>query len=103
MSCQPVPVFVDLGWYLPGRGCAAPVLTPDQVTALKARIAALELQLDQAMLGFQVRVSVDQNGERLEFTGVSIDKLRNYIETLKSQLPDYCPTGRIARPMQFLF
>lgn len=101
MSCANPPVFVDLGFFRPG--CTNPPLTPSEVIALKARIAALELQVDKIMMGFQVRVSVDQNGERLEFSTVSVDKLKNYIETLKARLPDYCAQGRIARPMQFLF
>lgn len=100
-GCLPA-VYVDLGWLGPvRRGCRQPSLTPDEIAALKARITTLETQLDQIMMGMQVRVTVDQNGERLEFSGVNINTLKAYIESLKARLPGYCPT--VARPIGFLF
>lgn len=103
MSCGDVIVGLP---FLARRGCSQPALSPADQATLKARIATLQEALDQMMMGFQVRVSVDQNGERLEFGGASIPQLKAYIQTLQSQLPDYCPVGGVggvARPMQFLF
>lgn len=38
------------------------------------------------MIGGSVRVTVDQNGERVEFTSANAARLKAYIEHLKQQL-----------------
>lgn len=103
MSCGDLVVLP----FIARTGCCQPPLTPDEQAALRTRIATLQLALDQMYLGYRVTVSVDQNGERLEFAGgTSTAQLKAYIQTLSALLPDYCPVGGVggvARPMQFLF
>lgn len=107
MTCQDQngEVFVGLP-FIARAGCRQPALSPTDQQALKDRIGKLQLALDQLMMGYQVRVTVDQNGERLEFGSVSVIQLKNYIQSLQAQLPGYCPTGAggaVAAPMRFWF
>lgn len=62
------------------------VLTADQRTLLETRLTEAENAYHKIMLGGGVRVVVDQNGERVEFTAANAQRLNSYIFSLKSQL-----------------
>lgn len=53
---------------------------------LRARLEAAELAYHDLVLGGAVKVVVDQNGERIEYTAVNRGNLLAYIQYLKSQL-----------------
>lgn len=71
-------------------------LTPEQRTLYQARLTEAETALHDIMLGGSVRVFVDQNGERVEYTATSADRLRAYIMNLRVSLG--LPSG-IVGPM----
>lgn len=102
MSCG--DIFVSFPFK---PGCCQRPLTPLEQANLRVQIAQLQLALTQKMIGQSVTVTVDQNGERVEFgAGGTVAQLKAYIQTLMSMLPDYCPVGGIggvARPIGFLF
>lgn len=49
-------------------------------------LADAEAAYHKLMTGRSARVFVDSNGERVEYTAASADKLANYIRSLKQQL-----------------
>lgn len=61
-------------------------LTPERRIILQARLDAAEAAYDKLMSGKAVRVLVDQNGERLEFTPANASRLAAYIVDLQTQL-----------------
>ena len=68
---------------------------------LASRVSEAQAALHQLATGKMVRVVVDQNGERVEFTMVNIGTLRAYIADLMAQ-----QTGAdslVRRPLRFLF
>lgn len=69
------------------------VLTTEQRAVLTTRLAEAQAAYHSLMLGGQVKVVVDQNGERVEYQQSSIPKLVGYIATLQSQLGIGCPAG----------
>jgi len=73
-------------------------LTPEERTLLAGRLAEAEQSLHELMIGQQARVFVDQNGERVEYSMASADRLRAYIASLKQLLG--LRTG-IAGPLNF--
>ena len=60
-------------------------------------LASAEEAYNTLMLGGSVRVTVDQNGERVEFTAANADRLNKYILTLRYQLGLQCvaPPGGV--------
>ena len=52
---------------------------------LDEKIAEAEAAMHDLATGKQVRVVVDQSGERIEFTASSAARLRGYVEDLKAQ------------------
>lgn len=52
---------------------------------LDEKIAEAEAAMHDLATGKQVRVVVDQSGERIEFTVSNASRLKGYIEDLKSQ------------------
>lgn len=70
-------------------------------TTTQARLAEAEAALHRLITGQMVRVVVDQNGERVEFTMTNIERLRAYIAELKALLAGVDPMVR--RPMGFIF
>lgn len=62
-------------------------------TLLQTRLADAEAQYHALMTGKQVKVFVDQNGERVEYGAASSLKLAAYIEELKRQLGVCRPAG----------
>ena len=61
-------------------------LTPERRIILQARLDAAEAAYDKLMSGKAVRVLVDQNGERIEFTPANAARLAAYIVDLQTQL-----------------
>lgn len=59
---------------------------------LQARLEEAETALHQIELGQGVRVFVDQNGERIEYTASNRTSLKAYIRSLKFQI-DNCSEG----------
>ena len=53
---------------------------------MQARLDAAEAAYDKLMSGKAVRVLVDQNGERIEFTPANAGRLAAYIVDLQTQL-----------------
>ena len=53
---------------------------------MQARLDAAEAAYDKLMSGKAVRVLVDQNGERIEFTPANASRLAAYIVDLQTQL-----------------
>lgn len=72
-------------------------LTPEERAVLEQRLAEAEAALHSLNLGTQARVIVDQNGERVEFSGANAARLRAYIEELKIALGKKTVVG----PMNF--
>jgi hypothetical protein len=94
------PQFFDL--FCPP--CQGPNLTSDQIAAVTTLIGKLENAIAQVMLGNNVRVVVDQNGERLEFSGASLPQMRAYLEAQRAKLPGYRPACyEYSPPMRFFF
>lgn len=61
-------------------------LTPEQCAVIQARLDGAEDAYDKLMRGKSVRVLVDQNGERIEFTPATLPNLRVYIAELNQKL-----------------
>ncbi|PZQ95028.1 MAG: hypothetical protein DI533_20420 [Cereibacter sphaeroides] len=55
-------------------------------TLLKKYLQEAEAAYHQLMMGGSVRVFVDQNAERVEYTAANKANLYNYIITLRSQI-----------------
>lgn len=84
-------------------------VTCPEVTSLadlKIQLAEAEAAYQRLMVGKQPRVIVDSNGERLEFTAVSADKLRQHVQELQRRVGALsgCAGGpMMTRPIRFLF
>lgn len=80
-------------------------MTPEQCQLLQDRLVAAERAYHDLMTGKSVRVLVDQNGERVEFTLANHFRLSTYIQLLKNQLANECGIGKpvMSGPMRFLF
>lgn len=73
---------------------------------LKAQLAEAELAYQRLMTGRQPRVIIDANGERIEFTSVSADRLRLYVQDLQRRVgaASGCYGGPMhTRPIGFFF
>lgn len=68
-------------------------LTPEERAILETRLTEAEQALHSLTIGTQARVLVDQNGERVEFSGANAVRLRAYIEELKIALGKKTVTG----------
>ncbi len=66
---------------------------------LQARLDEAEKAYHALMIGGAVRVTVDQNGERVEFSAASAANLQKYIYGLKIQLGQVSPS----RPAGVIF
>jgi hypothetical protein len=76
------------------------------LTDLRAMLAEAEAAYQRLMLGRQPRVIIDANGERVEFTSVSADKLRAYVLDLQRRIGALtgCLGGAMnTRPVRFVF
>lgn len=73
-------------------------------TETSQRLAEAEKAYHQLMLGQSVRVFVDQNGERIEYTAANKQALINYIESLRSVIASgACGSPKQNRPLRFTF
>lgn len=73
---------------------------------LQAWLTEAEGAYRRLIVGKQPRVVVDSNGERVEFTAVSADKLRAYIQDLQRRIGALtgCAGGpQATRPVGFYF
>lgn len=77
-------------------------MTDQELDELKAKIKEADAEYHALMTGTKVRVFVDQNGERIEYTSANRSSLYNYIQSLKSQLPGATIKGYTA-PIGFFF
>jgi len=78
-------------------------MTCDKET-IKQKLAEAQKAYHDLMLGQQVRVFVDQNGERVEYTAANASRLQAYIQSLLSLLNS--PTGcaqAVTGPARFTF
>lgn len=74
----------------------------DPCTALKQA----DLAYQKLMMNQSVRVVVDQNGERIEYSSASAVSLLGYIRTLAPQCPSYTPVALgapVTKPIKFFF
>lgn len=74
-------------------------LSAEDKALLTTRLTSAESALHDLMIGNSVRVFVDENGERIEYSAANIQRLRAYIWDLKQQLGKITITG----PMQIWF
>lgn len=73
-------------------------------TATSQLLLEAERAYHQLMLGQSVKVFVDQNGERVEYTTANRDALLNYINALRSKITSgACSTPTQNRPLRFTF
>ena len=74
-------------------------------TDIQAKLAEAEKAYHELMLGQSVRVFVDQNGERVEYTAANKLALQSYINQLRSQMPDgsSCVAPASRGPLRFTF
>lgn len=68
---------------------------------IETRLVAAETAYHELMTGEAVRITVDQNGERVEFTRASASRLQTYINALREALKP--ATDRGHRPIGFTF
>lgn len=81
------------------------------IDELKTRLAEAQKAYHELMLGGSVRVYVDQNAERIEYTAANKQNLWNYIIQLRGMIcalnpadPDcVCGIGVASGPARFLF
>ncbi|HVL26311.1 MAG TPA: gpW family head-tail joining protein [Thermomicrobiales bacterium] len=66
----------------------------------QTQLAEAKEALHQLVIGKMVRVVVDQNGERVEFTMTNIAALRAYIADLEARIAG---ASTYRRPIGFLF
>ncbi len=69
------------------------------MATLVERLAEAEDAYHRLNTGQAVRVFVDQNGERIEYSVANSAKLATYIANLKRQIGDLFPLG----PMRVMF
>ena len=74
-------------------------------TDIQAKLAEAEKAYHELMLGQSVRVFVDQNGERVEYTAANKLALQSYINQLRSQMTDgsSCVATASRGPLRFTF
>lgn len=81
------------------------------IVTLKKYLKEAQLAYHQLMMGGSVRVFVDQNAERLEYTAANKQNLYNYIIQLRAQICAIDPSdevcscgfGVVSSPMGFTF
>jgi len=65
---------------------------------LAEKLAEAESAYHRLMTGQSARVVVDQNGERVEFTAINVNRLAEYIQRLKNEI-----AGKTAAPARIWF
>ncbi len=79
-------------------------VTPEEIAALRAKIAEAEAAYHDVVMGVSVFMFIDQNGERVAYNKANAPSLYTYIQQLKADLPD-CDPGRpvYPKPLKFWF
>lgn len=77
--------------------------TTAQRTLLQTRLTAAEAAYHELMTGDAVRTTVDQNGERVEFTRATANRLQLYINALREALNTVPANSGRPRPIGFTF
>lgn len=72
-----------------------------ETAVIRERLTHARDQYHKLMLGKVTKVIVDQNGERIEYTAVSADSLRNYIQELEALLTGKSGGRRFPGPLRF--
>lgn len=62
------------------------ILTPEEKIRYEGYLSEAESALHRLNMGGSVRVFVDQNGERIEYTAANRQSLRSYIMELRVKL-----------------
>lgn len=70
-------------------------------TVILERLTHAREQYHKLMTGKAARVLVDQNGERIEYTAISADSLRKYIQDLEAALVARAGGRRFPGPLRF--
>jgi hypothetical protein len=82
-------------------------MTAEECAILLKRTERAEAAYDDLLVGDSVRVLVDQNGERMEFTSANRAALATHIQSLKRDYGNECSLDTSAKsssgPMRFLF
>ena len=66
------------------------------MAATQAKLDAAEDALHDIQIGGQVRVTVDQNGERVEYSVANVTRLKAYILEMKLELGQTTIPGPLA-------
>lgn len=77
--------------------------SPAARTILQTRLVAAENAYHELMTGDAVRITVDQNGERVEFTRGTASRLELYINALREALNTNPANSGRPRPIGFTF
>lgn len=77
----------------------------DDCAAIKTRLDAAQAAFDRLSLGGAVRVVVDSDGSRVEYTAASRAELYKYIQLLTAQYAACIGGTRVSvtRPTNFVF
>ena len=79
-------------------------LTPEETTKYTAYLTEAETAYHRLQMGGAVRVFVDQNGERIEYSAVNRLNLLSYINELRALLGmDPYPFAVVGRPAGVIF
>lgn len=70
---------------------------------IRERLTAARDQYHRLMTGKAIRVMVDQNGERVEYTAVSAANLMAYIKQLEGMLDAASGTNQVSGPLRFMW
>lgn len=73
--------------------------------AIKAKLDAAQAAFDRLISGRAIRVVVDSDGSRIEYTSANQSKLYQYLQLLQAQY-DACIGGTkpaVTKPLQFVF
>lgn len=70
---------------------------------IRERLTTARDQYHRLMTGKAIRVMVDQNGERVEYTAVSATNLMAYIKHLESMLDAASGKNQVSGPLRFMW
>ena len=74
------------------------------VATLRVWLTEAQSAYQRIAVGKSLRVVVDSNGERMEFTAASLDKLRTHIRDLQARIAPFDgQQPAYARPFNFVF
>lgn len=73
------------------------------LATIRERLTVARDQYHRLMTGKAIRVMVDQNGERVEYTAVSAANLQRYIKDLEGMLDASDGSRRVSGPLRFMW